>query len=344
MKIIKYIFLLLLLVIIGGALYIATLNGDYQVEESQVINAPASLLYKTVNNYKTWEEWGPWMDDSDDMIMSYPENTTGVGAGYSWKSEKQGDGEMKTVATVPNKSLDQKIVFITPMGESKSDIYWRFEPVKEGGTKVVWGMKGKQNFMEKAFWATQDSTLSQSVKPMYKEGLEKLAANVQKQMDVYSINIDGVTEHGGGFYMYSTVATTMAAIPQKLGQMLPAVYQYMQSNNIPINGQPFTMYNNVDENNATAIISAALPTRDKVIVPKDGTILCGFMEKQKMVKTTLKGNYTNLKAAWTKAMQYIEDNQLEPMGTAAPLEIYANDPQAVPNPADWITEIYIPIK
>ena len=68
------------------------------------------------------------------------------------------------------------------------------------------------------------------------------------------------------------------------------------------------------------------------------------MEKQKMVKTTLKGNYTNLKAAWTKAMQYIEDNQLEQMGTAAPLEIYANDPQVVPNPADWITEIYIPIK
>ncbi len=344
MKVVKYFLLLLLLIVIGGALYIATLNGEYQVEESKIIKAPASLLYKTVNNYKTWEEWGPWMDDSEDMILSYPEKTIGVGASYSWKSEQQGNGEMKTIASIPDKSIDQQISFVTPFGESKSDVYWRFEPIKEEGTKVVWGMKGRQSFMEKVFWITQDSTLTQTVRPMYQEGLEKLALNVQKQMEVYTVNIDGVTEHGGGFYMYSTVATSIAAIPQKSSQMISSIYAYMKMHNIPITGRPFMLYNEFNEGNGTAIISVALPTRDKVVVPIDGNILCDFMEKQKMVKTTLKGNYSNLKTAWEKAIAYIETNQLEQEELSSPMEIYANNPEEIQNPADWITEIYIPIK
>lgn len=43
-------------------------------------------------------------------------------------------------------------------------------------------MKGEQSFMEKAFWATQDSTISQMIKPMYARGLEKLDAFTDEKM------------------------------------------------------------------------------------------------------------------------------------------------------------------
>ena len=130
MKIIKYLFFLLLLIIIGGAVYVATIDGNYQAEESRVIEAPDELLFNTINEYKTWEKWGPWMDESDDLIMEYAEKTSGEGASYSWKSEIQGDGRMNTVKAAPFTSIDQKITFITPMGESASDVYWKFEKIE----------------------------------------------------------------------------------------------------------------------------------------------------------------------------------------------------------------------
>ncbi len=344
MKIVKYLFFLLLLVIIGGAVYVATIDGDYQVEESRVIDAPDELLFSTINEYKTWDKWGPWMDESDDFIMEYPEKTSGEGASYSWKSETQGDGRMETKKVSPFSSIDQGITFITPMGESKSDVYWKFEKIEGKKTKVTWGMKGTQSFMEKAFWVTQDSTLSQMIKPMYSRGLEKLDAFVNEKMKKYAVHVDGITEHGGGFYMYSATASSIAIIPEKMAQMLPAVSTYMKQNNLPQTGMPFTLYNEYNEEQGTAIFSTAIPTRDKVVTPKESSILCDFLPRQKVVKTTLNGDYVNLKEAWEAGYKYIEDNNLEPNTDAAPFEVYRVDPELQPNPAEWITEIYIPIK
>ncbi|MFD2565301.1 SRPBCC family protein [Aquimarina rubra] len=344
MKIIKYLFFLLLLVVIGGAAYIAMTDGKFQVEESRVIEAPEELLFNTVNEYKTWEKWGPWMDDSDDMIMEYANQTSGNGASYSWKSETQGDGSMKTIKVAPFTSIDQSITFITPMGESKSEIYWKFEKLESKKTKVTWGMKGEQSFMEKAFWMTQDSTLSQNIKPMYSKGLEKLDAFVQEKMKEHSVHVDGVTEHRGGFYMYIATASPIADISQKMAQMLPAVMSYIQQNNLPQTGMPFTIYNEFNQEQGTAIYSTGIPVRDEVITPADSNILCSSLPQQKVVKTTLKGDYVNLKEAWETGYKYIEDNGLEANSASPAFEVYRTDPSIQPNPAEWITEIYIPIK
>lgn len=344
MKVIKYLFFLLVLILIGGAVYVATLKSDFQIEESKIIEAPDELLFNTINDYKTWEKWGPWMDESDDFIMEYPEKTSGKGASYSWKSESQGDGKVETREATPFSAIDQGITFITPMGESKSDIYWKFEKIEPKKTKVTWGMKGKLSFMEKAFWATQDSTISQSMSPMYKRGLEKLDAYVSKKMNVYTVHVDGVTEHGGGFYMYSATASSIAAIPEKMAQMLPTVKTYMTENNLPQTGMPFTLYNEYNEEHGTAIFSTGIPTRDKVVTPKESTVLCDFLPRQKTVKTTLKGDYTNSKEAWEKAYQYITENKLMLDPKFSPFEVYRVSPITQPNPAEWVTEIYIPVQ
>ncbi|KAA1245625.1 GyrI-like domain-containing protein [Aquimarina sp. RZ0] len=344
MKIIKYLFFLLLLVVIGGAVYVATKDGEFQVEESKVIDAPDELLFSTINEYKTWEKWGPWMDESEDLTMSYPSKTKGVGASYSWQSKTQGDGTMKTIKTAPFSSIDQKITFITPMGESISDVYWKFEKIEGKKTKVTWGMKGEQSFMEKAFWMTQDSTLSQNLRPMYRRGLEKLDVFVNEKMKKHSVNVDGITEHGGGFYMYSATASSVAVIPQKMAQMLPAVQAYIRQNNLPQTGMPFTIYNEFNEEQGTAIYSTGIPVREKVITPIDSNVLCDFLPRQKVVKTTLNGDYIHLKEAWEAGYKYITDNSLEPLSDAPAFEVYKTDPEQQPNPAKWITEIYIPIK
>lgn len=344
MKIVKYLFFLLLLAIIGGAVYVATLDGDFKVEESREIAAPSEVLFETINEYKTWEKWGPWMDDADDMIMDYPEKTSGVGGSYAWISEKQGSGEMETMKTVPFTSIDQNIVFKTPMGESKSDVYWTFEKTEDNKTKVTWGMKGTKSFMEKAYWATQDSSMTAMLRPMYARGLEKLEAYTGELMKVYSIHVDGVTEHGGGFYMYSATASSISAIPEKMSQMLPAVGTYMKQNNLPKTGMPFTLYNEYNQDLGTAIFSTAIPTRDKVVTPKDSQVLCDFLPRQKAVKATLKGDYTNLKEAWEATYAFISKNGLEINTDAAPFEVYRVDMMSQPNPAEWVTEIYVPVK
>ena len=89
-------------------------------------------------------------------------------------------------------------------------------------------------------------------------------------------------------------------------------------------------------------MSNAIPVRDRVIITGVFDILCGYMPKSKVLKTTLKGNYTNLAQAWKETMAYIYENEIV-QSDLKPFEVYTNDPGMFPNPADWITEIYIPL-
>jgi len=342
MKIIKYLFFLILIGLIAGSIYIATKDGNYQIEESTTINAPLPVVFNEVNNFKNWEEWGPWLDDTDDLILDYSDTTIGEGASYSWKSEKMGDGSLTTTKAIPDSTIEQELTIVSKYGETKSNGYWKFEKVEEG-TKVTWGIQGNQSFMEKLAFAFTDSSYTQMMRPMISEGLEKLKLVTLDKMESYSINVDGVTQFGGGFYMYTTTASKISQIQFKMRDMFTEVSRYMENNNISIQGDPFVIYNEWDEPNNNAIYSAGRFTPSLVITPAESPVLNGMMPVQKVVKTSLKGDYKNLKEAWDAAYNYLEKNNLQVTPDSHPFEVYKTNPEITPNPAKWITEIYIPV-
>lgn len=342
MKILKYLFFLLLIIIIAGAIYVATKDGKYQVEETAIIHAPVPVVFNEVNDFKNWEKWGPWMDDSDDMIINYPEITKGEKAAYSWKSEKLGDGSIKNIKVIPNAAIDQKLQITSKYGESKSDVYWNFEEDEEG-TRVTWGMIGEQTFMEKLAFTFMDESFSEMTRPMFKEGLDNLDKVIQEKIAAYSINVDGVTTHGGGFYMYTTTASKISQIQTKMHKMIEDVSLYMEQNNITAMGNPFVLYNKWDEQNNSAIYSTGIFTPSLIITPAESSILNGMLPIQKVIKTTLKGDYKNLKEAWDAAYSYAHKNNL-PVNLESPaFEVYVVRPEKALNPADLVTEIYIPL-
>lgn len=344
MKILKYFIFLLLIVIVGGAIYFGTKDGKFDVSRTKTFNAPAEVVFNNVNDFRNWEKWGPWMKEDTEMEINYAEKTQGEGAAYSWKSEEMGDGSMQTARVIPNKEIDQKIVFDTPIGNSESEIYWRFEPSEEAGkTNVTWGMRGEHSFMEKVFMTFQSEDFEKTLAAMYDDGLTNLEKEVQDAMNQYQITVDGITQHGGGFYMYNSTSAKMTEIGEKMGPMLGQISGYLEANNIKMAGMPFTIYNEVNEQNGTVIFSAAIPVTARVITPKGSPVLCNYMEPVTALKTTLKGNYTHLSETYAAAQEYIKKNNLIVNPARNMFEIYANDPGDEPNPANWLTEVYIPV-
>ncbi|TBW26515.1 GyrI-like domain-containing protein [Gramella sp. KN1008] len=342
MKILKYLFFLLLIFIIGASIYIATKDGKFQIEQQQMLAAPQEVVFNEVNDFTTWNSWEPWSRETDDMIIKYGDKTKGEGASYSWKSEKMGEGEITTLKANPYTSIDQKISFATPFGDSSSDVYWEFE--KQGdSTLVTWGMNGEQSFMEKAAFTFQDQSLSEMMLPMFKKGLDNLQAKITEEMEAYSVNIDGITQHGGGYYMYMTTASKISQVSERMDAMIEEVGSYMENNNIEKAGNPFILYNQWNEDQGTAIYSAAWFTPSEVVTPAESSVLNGYMPKQRTLKTTLKGDYKNLKEAWDASYAYLQKNSLKADANSEAFEVYLKGPDDTANPAEWITQLYIPI-
>lgn len=340
MKTFKYLLLLLLVLIIGFSIYVAVQPNEYSFSRSREINAPTSLLFNKVNNFKEWPSFSPWIEQDTEAKITFGDTIEGDGASYSWKGEILGEGSMRTVESQKNKSISQKIEFTAPF-EAKSNVNWFFEPT-ENGTKVTWYMSGKKDFISKLFTVVTGSIESQTG-PNYERGLFKLDSIVNSEMKAYAINVDGVTEHSGGYYLYKTTSCRFNEFQDKMKTMLPELGTYALTHNIRRSGPPFILYHKWDEANDAVIFSCSYPTNSK-ITTDDSDILTGKLDSFKCVKTTLNGDYSNLKEAWEKSMEYINSNNLKMIESGPMIETYVTDVMLYPNPADWITEIYVAVE
>ncbi|MCC1484494.1 SRPBCC family protein [Winogradskyella immobilis] len=339
MKTLKYIIFLLLIAGIGFSIYIAVQPNSFEVSRSRVIKAPNAVVYNNVIDFKNWEAWSVWVEKDPETIITLPEKTKGIGGSYSWV-DSNGSGTMKTLSITPNTSIEQELQFDD---FEPSNIQWNFETTENNATKVTWKMNSdKVPFIFKAS-ALFSGGFEQMIGPDFERGLEKLDSIVVESTKQYSITQNGVTEYGGGFYLYKTTSANNSNISSTMGQQFGQIIAYTIKNNITPNGMPFTIYENMDLEDGNVIMSQAIPVASKITITDDSNIISGFIPKIKVLKATLKGNYTYLSEAWAQVMKYIADNNIE-QTDVKPFEIYITDPDNYPNPADWITEIYIPIK
>jgi effector-binding domain-containing protein/ribosome-associated toxin RatA of RatAB toxin-antitoxin module len=335
LKYLKYFVFLLLAAVIGIAVYGAVLESDYDLSRSRIIKAPAEVIFDNVNDFKTWENWSPWLEKDPTMVTSFNDTIMGVGATYSWTG-KEGKGFMKTISATPNKEIIQQIDF----GKGHiAEVYWNFTEVDQG-TEVIWGMRGKISFFEKFYWLFKGG-IEKNMVPTYDRGLELLEQHVMKGMEKHSFETKGVVDYGGGYYLYQTTSCKIEDIEKKMNEMFPVVMKFMTDNSIETSGKPFTLNHKWDEENNTAMFSVCIPVKERVITT--GDVLTGYLKPQSVYKTIFKGDYKFSNDAWEAAYNALSAQGYSEIEGAEPFEVYSVGPKETVNPAKWVTEIYIPV-
>lgn len=340
MKIVKYLFILVLLVFIGGAIYFGTKDGTYKIDASATINVHPELVYKKVNNLKSWESWSPWRKEKPEDIFTVAENFSDAGASASWEGIEK--GSVETLKTIPYTEIKQLWIDYNTTSNRTSQMEWQFESL-DNKTQITWTITGEHSLMDKVYLTLKKSSFNKSIYTKMKDALERLDNEIAKDIEAYSIHVDGVTHYGGGYYMYVTSAGQKSETRNLMTSMFDNVSDFMTQNRIRKSGSPFILYNENDPESNTIIFSAAIPIRERVITPEMSRIVSGFMEPVTAVKTTLKGHYKNIAEAYQEAEKYLEANHYTIDTERNIFEVYASQPEEVVNPADWITEIYIPI-
>ncbi len=334
MKILKYVLLFVLIIVVAGAVYLGSLDGTYDVSRSCTIKAPLSMTFRTVNEFKTWGDWGPWKEKDSTIVYRFSAITSGENASYSWTGIDPEKGEMRNVSVVKNKEILQKI----KMDDlDEFDVYWEFEEVAEG-TKVTWGMKGEMPFIARWMAASMD----QKIGPMYERGFELLEEYLLLKMEEHSVAFNSEVDYGGGFYLYLTTSCTIAQIPDKMEEMMPVIQKYVDDHAIVTSGNPFNMYHKWDEENKTTMFSVGIPVRERV--KTDGTVLIGFRKPIKTARFIANGDYKFGKEAWEFAFKTVAEMGLKMPENAEPFEVYLTSPTTTKNPADYVTEIYLPLE
>jgi effector-binding domain-containing protein len=336
MRILKYIFLLLLLTFVALSIFIATQKGDFFVERSKIINASKSSVFNHLNDYRNWTDFGSWSTEDPEMKINYSQNTIGKGASYSWEG-KEGAGEIQTLYVKENDSISQKMNY----NGTTSTVSWSFKDTI-GGTKVTCRTKGKMSFMFKIYTALNGG-VDRVIGTIYEKSLANLDKILDYEINTYSIKINGLIKKPQTFYIGQTFTSEIEKVNTNFKIVVPKIITFCKENNVPIKGNPFVIYHTYDVPNGLTKISICIPILSEIFISAGSDLTSGKLEAFEAVKTTLTGDYSHALEGYNKTVEYINKNQLIRDTTISHIEIYPTDKTEVKNPSKWVTELYIPL-
>lgn len=337
MRILKYLFLLLLLSLFTLSVFVATQKGDFTVERSKVINSPKSEVFNYVNEYRNWEDFSSWSVEDPEIKINYPQKTIGKGASYSWEG-KDGNGDIQTLFVKENDSIAQKMNYDGTI----SDVFWSFKDTR-GGTKVTWTIKGKMSFLLKIYTAFNGG-IEKVIGKMFEKSLANLDKTLDYEMNTYDVKVDGVVKKPEIFYLHQTFTSKISNVLKNFKIVSPKIIDFCKKNAIGIAGKPFILYHTYDLTNGLTKISICVPIKTEIFTSEGSDILAGKLPAFEAVKTTLTGDYSHTNKALDKAVSYFNANKLLRDATFSHLEIFTTGKTEIKSPSKWVTEIYYPIK
>jgi AraC family transcriptional regulator len=125
-----------------------------------------------------------------------------------------------------------------------------------------------------------------------------------------------------------------------LGQILPAIFMYAQKSGFALAGQPFTRY--LDIGRGAMEIEGGMAISGTA--RGEGAIELSELPGGTVAVATHIGPYDKLADTHGVIDAWLAANASTYARAGAPWEVYVTDPGETPNPAEWKTDVFYPIK
>ena len=335
MKFLKWLLIIVLVLVGLFVIFNATQESKLSIEESIVIDAPASQVYGEIIDFKGWDNWSAWNKLDSNMEQSYEGEMGQVGYKNSWKSNhpQVGNGSQEVVEVRKNEYMRAKMRF----EGFEVDNFATFELAEEEGkTTVVWSFEGGETpFMMRFMNALIEPAIRESFKSSLKdlkEVVESKPAEVPNPMNLEVVDLEPTK------IVSIKDSTTADGISNFLRDAYSELAVYMESQeNAQIVGMPLGIYYFYSPEKV--VMEAAF--RYEGEAEESGRVKVWSLPEGKAIKGIHYGSYDA-----SGDMHYaIEDYSKASGMTMKDMcwEIYANDPTMVDS-AKVETHIYYPLQ
>ncbi|MEN2398651.1 SRPBCC family protein [Flavobacterium sp. MC2016-06] len=338
MKILKYLFLLLLLSLVSLTVFVATQKGIFSVERSKVINSPRATVYNYINDFRNYEDFESWALEDPSLKMTYPNKTIGNGASFYWENGEV-TGNAITLKTKDGESIEQKIKYDGTL----ADVNWTLKDTLAGKTKVTWKAKGTMSFLFKIYTALHGGS-DKVIGTIYEKSLANIDKNLDYETKTYAIKVNGVVNKTETPYIKQTFTSEIGKVNKNARVVIPKLIHFSETNGLSTNGKPFIIYHTYDTTTGLAKISICLPINKDISISSGSDILSGKLNGFEAVKTTLNGDYSHTAEAIAKTTAYINKEKIMPDLSWSHLEILTLSKLDVKSSSKLMTEIYFPTK
>ncbi len=132
------------------------------------------------------------------------------------------------------------------------------------------------------------------------------------------------------------------AVAATIGEALGHIFQYAQQHGIALDGHPLTRYSEPGLGLITIEPGMRIANAHHNVQAREDIVVEATLPGGPVASTIHTGPYDTLGEAYAAVEEWIESHHLESAG--APWEYYITDPAEFPDPKDWRTEVFWPIR
>jgi effector-binding domain-containing protein len=175
------------------------------------------------------------------------------------------------------------------------------------------------------------------------KALRNLKTFLTQELTDFDIEVKGRIRKLGTYYLSSTATSTIPEMNRKVTEILPKLMKFIRENKIVTTGSPFALFKTYDKQNNKTTFKVCIPIKEEIFTAPGSDIEGGRLQPFEAFKTTLKGYYSHLPRAWTKAHDTIAASGILENTTGQYIEVYTKNVTHTKKPSQWVTDIYIPI-
>ena len=330
-KLLRYLIIFLILIAIAAVALMYFSPKQMIFEESIEIEAPSTMVYNMVNDFKSWENWSPWADIDPNAVTTYTDKTSGVGAQFGWKGNKElGEGTQKIVESVKGEKIRTELQTNFFKGNAYSN--WKFETAGSK-TKVSWDMEGAETpFVFRPF----NLLMKSGLKKTYRTGLERIKKQAEDRFKnkVYGGYKIAEVYQGAKHYVMNRQLVNFEDVNKFYTQNIASLFTKAQGVTMEMDGMPSRLFYSWDPATGSTDMAAALPLREPVVIP--GAI-SQTVSDGKVIQVDYYGDPGKTQAAHRAISDYMNDNGL--LINYPIVEESITDPAEEKDPEKWLTKI-----
>ncbi len=344
MRLLKFLFVSLLILTGIFCLIGAFAKKDFHIERAALIKAPKPVVFDQVRFFSNFQVWSPWSGLDPRMRVSVEGMDGTPGCVYRWDgNEAAGKGSI-TIRSVDSNLIKTDVQILEPFG-SIGNSFYSINEADGGGTKVVWGFDMKMPFPFNALAMFTD--LNKAFGADYEKGLDQLQKRCE---DFYTpkdyLGYAVVDSMQGPRFFASTArqVVSVADIPVFLAKNYGALGQIFTMQKLEMDGMPCGYYWPFAEMaNGKFDMAAAVPFKHKAKKPP---ALGPEIDVEELGGRALTidhfGSYEKTALAHEALDKYMAEHKLALMPPA--IEEYMNDPMVEKDTAKWLTRVIYFVK
>jgi effector-binding domain-containing protein len=334
MNVVKKVFIVLLVLLGIFVLVSLFLPSKVKVQRSIFINAPSSVVFEQINNFKNWPKWSYWDNIDPEMKSTYEGPESGVGAKHIWSSEHKdvGHGSITIVESKPN-SLVMTDLDFEGMGTSHGG--WTITD-SANGSNVTTFMEMDMGFFGRIMGLMMDKMLGGDFEKTL-EGLKKHCESLPAVPQAGKIAVEPTTTPEQLLATYKST-TNLQTISDDIGASYGKIGEFMKKNQLEIAGPVLAIYHSFSSEKID--MECGIPINKEV--KGDGTVNVIKLPAGNAIVAHYYGPYMGTKDAHAAIDTYVKENNKKVIG--APWEVYVTDPGVEKDTAKWLTEVYYPVE